>query len=78
MYNTTPHNTGPPTIPQGSLHMWVDIFPKDTNIPPPVDISPRKPESYVLRIVVWNTKDVLLDETSTATGEDMSDIYVKG
>lgn len=58
--------------------MWVDIFPKDTNIPAPIDISPRQPEKYVLRIVVWNTSDVLLDETSVATGEDMSDIYVKG
>ena len=31
-----------------------------------------------LRVVVWNTKDVLLDEKSFVTGEDMSDIYVKG
>lgn len=59
--------------------MWVDIFPKTgANIPPPIDISPRKPEKYYLRIVVWNTKDVLLDEVSVATGEAMSDIYVKG
>ena len=42
-----------------------------------VDISPRKPEKYVLRIVVWNTKDVILDEVSVVTGEAMSDIYVK-
>ena len=58
--------------------MWVDLFPKDVNPPNPVDISPRKPERYVLRIIVWNTKDVLLDEVSVATGEAMSDIYVKG
>ena len=58
--------------------MWVDMFPKDSNIPPPIDIAPRKPEKYVLRIVVWNTKDVILDEISIATGEAMSDIYVKG
>jgi len=28
-------------------------------------------------VVVWNTTDVTLDETSI-TGEHMSDIYVKG
>ena len=58
--------------------MWVDIFPNDGNIPDPIDISPRKPEKYVLRIVVWNTKDVVLDEESIISGEAMSDIYVKG
>ena len=56
--------------------MWVDIFPDDKKLPPPVDISPHKPERYVLRIMVWNTKDVSLEDTSM-TGEDMSDIYVK-
>ena len=66
------------THPQGQLHMWVDIFPNDGNIPAPVDISPRKPVKYVLRIIVWNTKDVILDDDSIVTGEAMSDIYVKG
>ena len=72
------YNPLQPNIPQGKLHMWVDIFPKDTNIPNPVDVSLRKPEKYVLRIVVWNTSDVVLDEISIVTGEAMSDIYVKG
>ena len=32
---------------------------------------------YFLRIVVWTTADVILEEESI-TGEKMSDIYVKG
>ena len=32
---------------------------------------------YVLRVIIWNTSDVVLDEVSVM-GEAMSDIYVKG
>ena len=64
-----------PGISQGQLHMWVDIFNKHKTVPLPIDVSPRKPEKYVFRIVVWNTVDV---EVSEATGEAMSDIYIKG
>lgn len=33
--------------------------------------------SYVLRIIIWNIVDVVLDEESII-GEKMFDIYVKG
>ena len=76
------YNPLQPKIPQGKLHMWVDIFPNDNNVPNPVDVSLRKPEKYVLRVVVWNTKDVNLVKKdikgSVATGEAMNDIYLKG
>ncbi|XP_054456803.1 myoferlin [Anoplopoma fimbria] len=67
-----------PNLSQGKIQMWVDIFPKSLGSPgPQFDITPRKAKKYVLRAIIWNTTDVTLDETSI-TGENMSDIYVKG
>ncbi|KAG8007550.1 Fer-1-like protein 4, partial [Nibea albiflora] len=67
-----------PGLPQGYLHMWVDMFPTDVPAPPAVDIKPRKPEQYELRVIIWNTDDVFLDDINPFTGEPSSDIYVKG
>ncbi|XP_055682391.1 otoferlin [Lutzomyia longipalpis] len=73
------YNPDKPGIEQGKLEMWVDMFPMDMPLPgPAVDISPRKPKSYELRIVIWNTDDVVLEDDAFFTGEKMSDIYVKG
>lgn len=33
---------------------------------------------YELRIIIWNTQDVVLDDTNLLTGQRSSDIYVKG
>ncbi|XP_069548793.1 myoferlin [Brachyistius frenatus] len=67
-----------PNLSQGRIQMWVDIFPKSLGLlGPPCDITPRKAKKYFLRAIIWNTTDVTLDETSV-TGENMSDIYVKG
>ncbi|XP_066093289.1 fer-1-like protein 4 isoform X1 [Saccopteryx bilineata] len=66
-----------PGLLQGSLHLWIDIFPRDVPAPPPVDIKPRQPISYELRVIIWNTEDVVLDDVNPLTGEMSSDIYVK-
>ncbi|KAK2494540.1 hypothetical protein MC885_004403 [Smutsia gigantea] len=44
---------------------------------PPFNITPRRAKRFFLRCIIWNTKDVILDDLSI-TGEKMSDIYVKG
>ncbi|KAM9590431.1 fer-1-like protein 4 isoform 2-T2 [Trichechus inunguis] len=66
-----------PGLLQGSLHMWIDIFSHDVPAPAPVDIKPRQPISYELRVIIWNTEDVVLDDVNPLTGEKSSDIYVK-
>ncbi|XP_031705495.1 fer-1-like protein 4 [Anarrhichthys ocellatus] len=71
-------NEDKPGLPQGYLHMWVDMFPTDTPAPPPVDIKPRLAEQYELRVIIWNTDDVFLDDVNPFTGDPSSDIYMKG
>ncbi|CAH0716714.1 unnamed protein product, partial [Brenthis ino] len=73
------YNPNKPGIEQGRLEMWVDMFPMDMPLPgPPLDISSRKPQSYEMRVIIWNTDDVVLEDDAFFTGEKMSDIYVKG
>ncbi|KAI1241352.1 hypothetical protein IHE44_0009835 [Lamprotornis superbus] len=51
-------NPDKPGIEQGRLEMWVDMFPMDMPAPgPAIDISPRKPKKYELRVIVWNTDE---------------------
>uniref|UniRef100_A0A673ZL60 Fer-1 like family member 6 n=1 Tax=Salmo trutta TaxID=8032 RepID=A0A673ZL60_SALTR len=75
----TLYNKARPGMDQGQLQMWVDMFPMDMPHPgPSVDISPRKPKGFELRIIIWNTEDVILEDTNILTGTQSSDIYVKG
>lgn len=58
--------------------MWLDFFPMSR--PPTsamIDITPPKPVPYQLRLTIWNTTDVDLNDENIVTGEKTSDIYVK-
>ncbi|MBN3298130.1 OTOF protein, partial [Amia calva] len=71
-------NSEKPGLAQGYVHMWIDMFPVDVPAPPPVNIKPRLPISYELRVIIWNADDVVLDDVNPFTGELSSDIYIKG
>lgn len=66
-----------PGVEQGKLQMWVEIFDPKKSIPEPVDITPTPARPFELRVIIWNTKDVILNEKNIF-GKQMSDIYVKG
>uniref|UniRef100_A0A3Q2XW12 Otoferlin n=1 Tax=Hippocampus comes TaxID=109280 RepID=A0A3Q2XW12_HIPCM len=66
-----------PGIEQGRIEMWVDMFPKDMTAPgPALDIAPRKPK-FELRVIIWNTDEVVLEDDDIFTGEKSSDIFVR-
>nr|XP_020443855.1 otoferlin isoform X9 [Monopterus albus] len=68
-----------PGIEQGRIEMWADMFPMDMPAPgPAIDISPRKPKRYELRVIIWNTDEVILEDDDYFTGEKSSDIFVRG
>jgi hypothetical protein len=77
---------------QGKLTMWVDLFSMDETSSATsttasatqtylnsrmVNITPRKPKKFQLRIHIYNTEDVILDDVNLLTGERASDIYVR-
>uniref|UniRef100_A0A3P8YY06 Otoferlin n=1 Tax=Esox lucius TaxID=8010 RepID=A0A3P8YY06_ESOLU len=72
-------NPDKPGIEQGRIEMWVDMFPKDMPAPgPAIDISPRKPKKFELRVIIWSTDEVILEDDDIFTGEKSSDIFVRG
>lgn len=42
------------------------------------ELTSRGVFRYELRIIIWNTEDVILEDTNFLTGQQSSDIYVKG
>ncbi|XP_035791066.1 myoferlin-like [Anopheles albimanus] len=63
-------------IEQGKVQLWVEVYEPNEPHPRPLDITPQPPEPYELRLIVWNTAAVVLDERNIF-GTEMSDIYVK-
>jgi hypothetical protein len=73
-------------LEKGKIHMWIDMFAlKEATIntlnmyqiPEPIDISLRKPKKFQLRIIIFDTTEVILDDKNWLTGEKSSDIYVR-
>jgi hypothetical protein len=59
--------------PQGQLKLWVDIMtPDEAKKNPPEPISPPAPINYELRVIIWDTKEVVFKD------KNMSDIFVVG
>uniref|UniRef100_A0A182PV41 Uncharacterized protein n=2 Tax=Cellia TaxID=44534 RepID=A0A182PV41_9DIPT len=63
-------------IEQGKVQLWVELYEPSGLHPLPLDITPQPPKPYELRVIVWNTADVILNERNIF-GTGMSDIYVK-
>lgn len=59
--------------------MWIEVYDSSTTavMPEPINLQPLLPEQYELRVIVWNTSDIILNDTNIF-GTAMSDIYVKG
>ncbi|KAJ5067739.1 c2 calcium-dependent membrane targeting [Anaeramoeba ignava] len=57
--------------PQGKLEMWIEILTEEeARNTPKTPLEAPKPESFELRAVAWNTKDVVFKD------KRMSDIFI--
>ena len=63
------------------MQLFLDIFDRagakaKAPIPPPLNIAPRIPEEFELRVIVWDTREVVAQDVCN-TGEEMSDQFVR-
>ncbi|KAE9421720.1 hypothetical protein Angca_007228, partial [Angiostrongylus cantonensis] len=62
--------------PCGELRMFVDLFPLSYGaVPPPLNIAPREPEKYQLRIALFNVSGAI--PVKRSFGSPTADLYVK-
>ncbi|CAD6184820.1 unnamed protein product [Caenorhabditis auriculariae] len=60
----------------GKLKLFVDLFPLSFGpVPPPLDISPRQPEKYQLRVAILNVSNAI--PVKRSFGDPVGDLYVK-
>lgn len=59
------------------LWPWPRSFLQPLRTPQESENSSNTFPSYELRVIIWNTEDVVLDDVNPLTGELSSDIYVK-
>ena len=61
-------------VSQGVVKCWIEILPAESNVKEsiPWNISPRPVQDFVVRLVVWDTKDVKMKDW-----EGTSDIYCR-
>ncbi|XP_054264367.1 fer-1-like protein 6 [Macrosteles quadrilineatus] len=68
-----------PGLVRGRLKMWVDMFDISIgNIPLPLDITPRQPQAYELRVNILNTAKIPLIDQYTFEDKKCTDILVTG
>lgn len=54
-----------PDVECGKIEMFVDLFPHVYGtVPAPIDISPRRPYGFQLRVALWSVRNVLLTKKS--------------
>jgi hypothetical protein len=49
---------------QGKIELWVEILtPQEAKVSPLLDLKPPNPLEYELRVIVWETRDVVIKDT---------------
>ena len=58
---------------RGKLEMWIELI-NPRHVQPPISIFPRTQVKYELRVIVWETKDCVFKDETTAC----NDLYGRG